>query len=125
MTAYKIIRECCVLRSCLVDAKRMLLFMAELVLLLIGEVWWCIMKVYNAKRGGEEAIGQRRCFCLSFSCLAIKKKDFISELLCCNLRTVGFIFIHSLCLLLLIVNSSYTLPHCFVSFHTRSQEFCM
>ena len=114
MTPYKIIRERCLLRSCLVDVKRMLLFMAELVFLLMGEVWWCIMQVYSAQRGGEEAIGQRRYFCLSFSYLAIKKNEFISQLLCCNLRIVGSIFIRSLRLLLLIVSSSYTLPHCFV-----------
>ena len=72
------------------------------------------MQVYSAQRGGEEAIGQRRYFCLSFSYLAIKKNEFISQLLCCNLMIVGSIFIRSLRLILLIVSSSYTLPHCFV-----------
>ena len=86
-----------------------------------GEVWWCIVRVYNAqrRRGGHRA---GKTFCLNFSCLAVKN-DFISQLLCCNLRIVGFIFMYSLCLLLLIADSSYKLPHCFVSFIPGVKNF--
>ena len=58
MTPHKIKKECYLLRSCLVDAGRMLLFMAEQVFLLMGEVW----SMHNAdtqctegERGGQRA----------------------------------------------------------------------
>lgn len=60
------------LRSCLVNAKRMLLFMFEQVFLLVGEVW----SIYNADtqctaERKEKAKGQRKFLCLNL-CLAIK-----------------------------------------------------
>ena len=39
MILYKIKKECYLLRTCLVDAGRMLLFMVEQVFLLKGKVW--------------------------------------------------------------------------------------
>ena len=39
MIPYKIKKEYYLLRSCLVDARRMVLFMFEQVFLLMGEVW--------------------------------------------------------------------------------------
>ena len=75
VTPYKIKEEYYLWRSCLVDAKRTLLFMAEQVFLLMGVVW--SMHTVDtqctvwARKG--EANGQRIfCCCLNFSCLAIK-----------------------------------------------------
>ena len=63
MVPYKIKEECYLLRSCLVDAGRMLLFMVEQVFLLMGEVW----SMHNADtqcmvEGREEAKRQRKFF---------------------------------------------------------------
>ena len=61
MTAYGTKKECSLLRSCLVDAGRMLPLMVEQVFLLMGEVWL----MHNTQctiEGREEAKGQRRIF---------------------------------------------------------------
>ena len=63
VTPYKIKKDCFLLRSCLVGARRMLLFMIEQVFLLMGEVWL----VHNADTqctvgGRGETKGQRRSF---------------------------------------------------------------
>ena len=49
MTAYKLKEECYLLRSCLIDARRMLLFMVEEVFLPVREVWL----MPNVQRRGE------------------------------------------------------------------------
>lgn len=79
----------------------------------------------DGRRGynGQSGEIRQKDFCLNFSCLAVKN-DFISQLLCCNLRIVGFIF----CIVyasLLIADSSYKLPHCLSLFSYQSQEFCI
>ena len=58
MWPYKIKKECYLLRSCLVDAKKTLLFMVEQVFLPMAEVWW----MHNAWWGRGEARGQRGIF---------------------------------------------------------------
>ena len=61
MAPYKIKKECYLLRSCLVDAGRMLLFMAEQVLLLMGEVWLMHNAGTQCKVGdeGRPKLGKR------------------------------------------------------------------
>ena len=73
-------KECYLLRSCLVDAGRMLLFMVEQVFLLMGEVWWMHnVGTQCTVEGREEAKGQRKFLCvLNFSCLAIKYKFYFT-----------------------------------------------
>ena len=73
MTPYKIKKGCYLLRSCLVGARRMLLFMVEQVFLLMAEVWLmhnadtpCTVGEVRRPKGREEFL------CLNFSCLAIK-----------------------------------------------------
>ena len=59
-------------RSRPAGARRMLLFMPEQEILLMGELWstaWCRDTVHHV--GTEETKGQRS-LCVSFSCLAIK-----------------------------------------------------
>ena len=63
MTPYKIKKECYLLRSCLVDARRRLFFMVEQVFLPMGDVW----SMHNADtqctvEGREEAKRQRHFF---------------------------------------------------------------
>ena len=61
VTLYKIKKECCLLKSCLIDAGRMLLFMAEQVFLLTGKVWsmhnadtQCTVRGEGRPKGREE-----------------------------------------------------------------------
>ena len=76
VTPHEIKKECYLLRSCLVNACRMLLLMVKQVFLLMGEVW----SMHNANtvhdvrvRGAEKGVkGQRRIFMFKFFCLAIK-----------------------------------------------------
>ena len=49
MTPYKIKKACYLLRSFLVGARRMLLFMVEQVFLPMGSFGGCIMQIYNAQ----------------------------------------------------------------------------
>ena len=78
MTLYKIKKERYHLRSCLVDARRMLLFMVEQILLLMGEVGSMHKADTQCTVGGEEAKRQRIIFMFKFfSCLAINM-NFIS-----------------------------------------------
>ena len=63
VTSYKIKKECYLLRSCLVNTRRMLPVMVEQVFLRMGAVWWR----HNADTqctvvGGEEAQEQRKFF---------------------------------------------------------------
>ena len=48
MAPYKIKNECYLLRSCLVDARRMFLFIVELVFLM-RKFGGCIMQIHNAQ----------------------------------------------------------------------------
>ena len=67
MASYKIKMECYLLRNCLVDARRMLLFLIEQVFLLLGEV--CSMPNADTQCtvvGKEEAQGQRKFFMFKF-----------------------------------------------------------
>ena len=52
---YKIKEECYLLRNCLVNARRMLLFMFEQVFLLMGEVW----SMHNADTQCRYSRGER------------------------------------------------------------------
>ena len=45
---YKIKKECYLLRSCLVGARRMLLFMVEQVCLLMERFGGCVTQIYSA-----------------------------------------------------------------------------
>ena len=81
MTLYKVKKECYPWRSCLVDTKRTL-FMVEQVLL-VGRFAQCITLMHNA--WCWERWGQRRMFMLNFSCLAINM-NFISH----PLQTFGW-----------------------------------
>lgn len=70
---YKMKQEGCLQRSCLVDARRILLFMVEQGFLLMGEDWL----MYNtdtrcAVQGREEAIGREKFLCSNFSRLALE-----------------------------------------------------
>ena len=84
---YKIQKECYLLRSCLVDAWRMFLFMVEQVFLPMGEVWSMPnADTQCAAEGREEAKGQRKKFlCLNFSYLAIKHEFYFTGWNCCIL----------------------------------------
>ena len=63
MVPFRIKKECYLLRSCLVDARRMLFFMAEQVFLPVGQVWWMQNPDTQCTvEGREEAKGQRKCF---------------------------------------------------------------
>ena len=55
-------KECYLLRSCLVGARRMLLFMVEQVFLLMGEVGRCMIQIYNAQERGERRLKGRDNF---------------------------------------------------------------
>lgn len=71
MTSYKIKKSC--LKSCLVDAKGMLLFMAEEVFLPMGEIW--SMHDTNPQctvRGKRRSKGREEFLWLSLSCLVIR-----------------------------------------------------
>ena len=59
MTPYKIKKEGYLLRSCLVDARRMLPFMVEQVFIWMGRLSPCTM--HSGER--EEAKGQRKFLC--------------------------------------------------------------
>ena len=78
VTPHKIMNECYLLRSYLVNACRMLLFMVKRVFLLMGEVWSMhnLDTVHGVRvRGAEKGVkGQRRIFMFKFFCLAIKYK---------------------------------------------------
>ena len=79
MSAYKIKKECYLLRSCLVDAGRTLLFMLEQVFLLMGSFGGCLMQIHDAQggeRGGQRA--EKNFLCLNFSCLAIKYEFYFT-----------------------------------------------
>ena len=61
VTPYKIKKECYLLRSCLIDARRMVLFMVKQVFLPMGEVWWmhnadaqCTVQGEGRPKGKEE-----------------------------------------------------------------------
>ena len=67
LAPYKIRKECYLLRSCLVDSRRILLFMFEQLFLLMGEVW----SMHNADtqctvEGKEGAKRQRKFFMFKF-----------------------------------------------------------
>ena len=67
MTPYKIKKKCYLSRSCLVDTRRMLLFMAEQLFLPAGEIW--LMHKADTQcsvEGKEEAKGQKRFFMFKF-----------------------------------------------------------
>ena len=73
MAPYKIRKECYLLRSCLADARRMLLFVVGQVFLPKGEVWlMCHADTQCTVGRGKETKGQKEIFCLNFSYLAIK-----------------------------------------------------
>ena len=81
MILYKMKQEGCLPRSCLVDARRILLFMVEQGFLLMGEDWL----MYNtdtrcAVQGREEAIGQREIFMLKFFSTCLRIRIFISSI---------------------------------------------
>ena len=79
MTPYKIKKECHLLRSCLVDARRMLLFMVEQVFLPIEEVW--SIQIHNAQGEEERRPKGREIFlCLNLSYLAIKYEFYFALL---------------------------------------------
>ena len=78
MTPHKLKKECHLLRSCLGDAGSMLFFMAEQVLLLMGEVWLKHDADTQCTAGREEAKGQRRIFMFEFSGLAIKYEFYFT-----------------------------------------------
>ena len=68
MTLEKIKKLCYLLRSCLVDAKRMLLFMVEQVFLLMGEVLLMRNADTQCTVGGERRPkGREEFLCLNFS----------------------------------------------------------
>ena len=69
MTLYKIQKECYLLRSCLIDAGRMLFFMVEQVFVLMGGVW----SMHNADTQctEREPEGREEFLCLNFSFFAI------------------------------------------------------
>ena len=60
MTPYKIKKECYLLRSCLVNARRMLLFMVEQVFLPVEEVW--LIQIHNAQEEEERRPKSRNIF---------------------------------------------------------------
>ena len=60
MTPYKVKTECYLLRSCLVDARRMLLLMVEQVFLPIEEVW--SIQIHSAQEEGERGPKGREIF---------------------------------------------------------------
>ena len=79
-TLYKIKKECYLLRSCLVDAGRILLFMVEQVFLTMGEAW--SMHIYNVQCewGERRPKGREEFLCLNFSCLAIKYEFYFTRM---------------------------------------------
>ena len=80
MTPYKIKKERYLLRSCLVDAGRMLLFTADQVFLLMVEVWLMHDADMQHTVGGERRPrGREDVLCLNFSCLAIKYEFYLTE----------------------------------------------
>ena len=66
------------LRSCLGDAKKMLLFLVEQVFLLMGKSGWYMMQILNAQWKGERRPMGREILCLNFSYLAIKYKFYFT-----------------------------------------------
>ena len=60
MILYKMKQEGCLPRSCLVDARRMLLLMVEQVFLPIEEVW--SIQIHNAQEEGERRPKGREIF---------------------------------------------------------------
>ena len=66
LTPYKMKQECYLLRSCLVDAGRMLLFMVEQVFLPRKEVWPTHYANMQCSKGKGETKGQRRVFMFKF-----------------------------------------------------------
>ena len=60
VTPHKLKKECYLLRSCLVDARRMLLLMVEQVFLPIEEVW--SIQIHNAQEEGERRPKGREIF---------------------------------------------------------------
>ena len=71
----KIKKECYLLWSCLVDSRRMLLFMVEQAFLLMGEVWSiCDEDTQSTGEENKETKEQRNFFNVfsHFSCLAIE-----------------------------------------------------
>ena len=78
MTPYKIKKECYLLRSCLVDTRRMLLFMVEQVFLPI-EVW--SIQIHSAREEEKRRPKGREIFlCLNLSYLAIKYEFYFTLL---------------------------------------------
>ena len=78
MTPYKIKKECYLLRSCLVDTRRMLLFMVEQVFLPI-EVW--SIQIHSAWEEEKRRPKGREIFlCLNLSYLAIKYEFYFTLL---------------------------------------------
>ena len=73
VTPYKLKKECCLLRSCLADARRMLVFMVEQVFLPMGKFGRCQVQMHNAQcgeRGDQRA--EKNFLCFSVSCIAMK-----------------------------------------------------
>ena len=50
VTPYKIKKECCLLRNCLVDVRRIFLFMVGQVFLPLGKIWWWITQIHRRRR---------------------------------------------------------------------------
>ena len=68
VTLHKIKKECSLLRSCLMGARRMLCFMAEQVFLPMSEVWLMPnCKIHRAQqRGGKKPKGREKFLCLYY-----------------------------------------------------------
>ena len=79
MTPYKMEKECYLLRSCLVDAGRMLLFMVELVFLPMGEVWLIHNADTQCTVGGERRTKGRRIFTFKFFLSCDKYEFYFTE----------------------------------------------
>lgn len=76
MAPYKIQKVCYLLKMCLVDSRKMLLFVTELIFLLKEEAWSMTVQIHNAQQKGER--GRENLLCLNFFCLAIKYINFMS-----------------------------------------------
>ena len=77
---YKINKKCCLLRSCLVDARRMLLFIDEQVFLPMGELWLMLNADTQCTVGGGErrTKGREKFLSLNFSSLAVKYEFYLT-----------------------------------------------
>ena len=81
MILYQIKQEGNLPRSCVVDARRILLFMVEQGCLLMGEDWsMYITDTQCAVQGREEAIGQRKIVMLKLFSTCLRIGIFISSI---------------------------------------------